>query len=272
MSDYDNGGELQPGWTLAFNGTGKPEEVRMPARDDTLGVPAVDGITFHRLEQSASNLGRHVLHDARSLAYDAAELLTSTGPLKTVLHECTVAPWDQGDIGSCTANAALGLLVTAPFAVSGRVFTEADAVALYSEETKLDDRQIPGHYPPEDTGSTGVWSMKALQARGLIRGYRHAFSLDTALKLLQQYPVSTGLPWFNSMFEVDADNVIKVDQASGLAGGHQIAIVGIDVDRKAVRVRNSWGTGWADGGYAWLRWDDWKTLLHLHGDVVVPVV
>ena len=269
---YDNGGDLLPGMTPVVNASGQPEPVHAAVKDDTLGVPAVEGVVFHRIEQSAANLGRHVLHDARSLAYDAAELLTSTGPLKTVMHACTVAPWDQGDIGSCTANAALGLLVTEPFAVAGRAYTEQDAVALYSEETKLDNRQIPGSYPPDDTGSTGVWSMKALKARGLIRGYRHAFSLDTALRLLQQYPVSTGLPWFNSMFNVDKDNTIDVDQASGLAGGHQVAIVGIDVDRKAVRVRNSWGAGWADGGYAWLKWSDWSALLRLHGDVVVPEV
>lgn len=241
-------------------------------KDDTLGVPEVAGQIFHLIEQSAANLGRHVLHDARSLAYDAADLVATRGPLKTVMHQCTVEPWDQGNVGACTANAALGILVTEPFAVAGRTFTEQDALALYAEETKLDNRQIPGSYPPDDTGSTGVWSMKALKARGFIRGYKHAFTLDTALKLLQQYPVSTGLPWFQSMFDVDADNTIKVDQASGLAGGHQIAIVGIDVDRKAVRVRNSWGTGWADGGYAWLKWSDWEALLRLHGDVVVPVV
>ncbi|MEU0797185.1 C1 family peptidase [Amycolatopsis sp. NPDC005961] len=241
--------------------------------DDTIGVPRVDGLTFHRLEQSAANLGRHVLHDVRSLEHDAAVLVAGrTAPLKTVMHRCTVDPWDQGDVGGCTANAAIGLLVTEPFAVAGRTFTEADALELYKEETRLDDSQIPGHYPAEDTGSTGLWSMKALKARGMIKGYRHAFSLGTALRLLQSWPVSTGVPWFNSMFNVDAHGFIKVDQASGLAGGHQVAIVGIDVDRKAVRVRNSWGTGWGDGGYAWLSWSDWKTLLHLHGDVVVPEV
>lgn len=33
---YDNGGPLQPGWNLAYNGTGKPENVRTSAQDDAL--------------------------------------------------------------------------------------------------------------------------------------------------------------------------------------------------------------------------------------------
>lgn len=34
---YDNGGELQPGWTSVYNGTGKPENVRTAAAEDALG-------------------------------------------------------------------------------------------------------------------------------------------------------------------------------------------------------------------------------------------
>ncbi len=37
-----------------------------------------------------------------------------------------------------------------------------------------------------------------------------------------------------------------------LVGGHAIAIVGYDDDKKAFRMVNSWGPGWADGGFLWL--------------------
>jgi hypothetical protein len=213
-------------------------------------------------------LGRHVLHDPRSREYDA-RAIERPRPLVTTLHACTVGPWDQGDIGSCTANAALGCLVTDP---NRGTYTEADAVKLYQAETQLDDSDIAGHYPPDDTGSTGLWSMKALQQAGVIRSYRHAFRLTTVLHLLLDGPVSTGVTWYESMFNVDADNTIVCDFGSQVAGGHQICLVGLDVDREAVRVRNSWGTGWADGGYAWLRWEDYDRLLADNGDAVVPVV
>src|SRR5207237_6942116 len=123
-------------------------------------------------------LGRHVLHDERSREFDAAEIARPR-PLATTIHDSACAPWDQGQVGSCTANAALGCLMTKPFWNGSWAFTEADALTLYGQETRLDDRQIPGEYPPDDTGSTGLWSMKALKARGLIRAYRRAFRLST---------------------------------------------------------------------------------------------
>lgn len=221
-------------------------------------------------------LGRHVLHDDRSLQYDARMLLDKLHPearyrpLKTVEHKCLVDPWDQGKIGDCTANAGFGLLMTEPFHRLHWHFTEPDCVKLYELETSLDDSQIPGRYPAQDTGSTGLWSMKALERLKLVTGYYHAFALRTVLNLLQQWPVSTGLPWYESMFDVDSDNVIQYSEGSGIAGGHQIALVGFDLDNQRIRVRNSWGTGWADGGYAWFKLGDYDALLHQDGDAVVP--
>jgi hypothetical protein len=227
---------------------------------------------FRQRDQTAGpyRLGRHVLHDPASRAFDAAHL-ERPRPLITTLHASRVPPWDQGDIGSCTANAALGCLVTAPNHCQ-RALDEDDARTLYRAETRIDDSRIPGHWEPEDTGSTGLWSMKALHQAGLISSYHHAFRLSTVLHLLLDRPVSTGVTWYESMFQVDDEHTIKVDFDSPVAGGHQVCLVGLDVDREAVRVRNSWGTGWADGGYAWLLWKDYDRLLMEDGDAVCPVV
>ena len=228
---------------------------------------------FQQLEQTSGpyRLGRHVLHDPRSRAYDALELARPR-PLVATHHQSVVPPWDQGQIGSCTANAALGALMTDPLHQPTWNFDETDAQNLYREETRLDDSQIPGHWEPDDTGSTGLWSMKALKAAGFISGYRHAFRFSTVLHLLLDRPVSTGTVWYRSMFDVDKDGVIQVDPSSGVAGGHQYLVVAIDPDRKRNLIRNSWGTGWALGGYAWLNWDDQDALLADQGDAVVPVV
>lgn len=241
---------------------------REHGRDFDLGVPHVTGQYFHQLEQ-APGLGRHVLHDARSLDYDAAEMVASVTSEKTTIHARYGEIFDQGDVGACTGMAALGLMNTEPFAGS-KLFTTQDALEFYSRETALDDRQIPGRYPPEDTGSTGLWSMKQLRADGLIPGYRWAFSLTTVKKLLQVSPISLGLPWFNSMFSVDRNGFMVVQSFTGLAGGHQIEAVGVDFERQAVLLANSWGDGWGQNGFAYLRFTHLDQLLKLHGDVSVP--
>lgn len=227
---------------------------------------------FQQLDQTSGvyRLGRHVLHDPRSKAFDA-RAIARPRPLVTTIHPSHTPPWDQGDIGSCTANAALGCLVTSPNRCH-RPLDEDDARILYRAETRLDDSQIPKHWEPDDTGSTGLWSMKALHQAGLIRSYHHAFRLSTVLHLLLDLPVSTGFTWYESMFDVDQDDTIKVDFNSRVAGGHQVCLVGLDVQREAVRVRNSWSTRWGAGGYAWLRFEDYDRLLMEDGDAVVPVV
>lgn len=212
-------------------------------------------------------LGRHQVHDERSRAFALEPRALPTSP---VLHTRRLPIFDQGELGSCTANAALGLLCTGPTDL-GKVWTEQDAVDFYSAETRVDDGMgIPGHYPPEDTGSCGLASMKLAKADGWITGYRHAFSLTTALGWLGTQPISIGIPWLNSMFEPNSSHVLPVLRHSGIAGGHQVCLDGIDPHHSRVRLANSWGAGWGDRGWAWLSYADLGWLLNQGGDAVTP--
>lgn len=222
-------------------------------------------------------LGRHQVHDALLPERDARKLsiLDRFLPIKSAAHKESQPVFDQGGIGSCTANAALGCLVTEPFTKTGVTYTEDDAVALYELETRLDDSQIPGTYPPEDTGSTGPWSMMALEQQGKIKSYHHTRNLHVALRLLNHGPISIGVTWYESMFTVfDQDGVkmITVDEHGEVVGGHQVCVTANDVERQRVLIRNSWGTEWGDQGHAWLSWNDLDLLLEDGGDVTQPVV
>lgn len=233
-------------------------------------VPVPNFRRFTENPDAPYRLGRHQVHDALPMELEAIEDLLS--PIRTVEHRETQPVFDQGRIGSCTANAALGCLACEPFARPGQSFTEADALALYEIETRLDDTQIPGQYPPDDTGSTGPWSMRALEKQGHIRTFRHTRALHTALRMLQHGPVSLGTPWFESMFTPGADHTIHVDEQSGLAGGHQVCVVACDAEQRRIRIRNSWGPGWGDAGHCFLSWDDLGLLLRQGADVVQPVL
>jgi hypothetical protein len=235
---------------------------------------------------SPRSYGRHVEHDPRSLAYALPVL--PRGALRSVRWTRRIPILDQLNLGSCTCNAGTGALGTdsagrtAPTAVtispagaaaSHGFFTsgehqldEAFAVRLYSLATRLDD--VPGQYPPEDTGSTSLGVAKALKALGLASAYRHAFSLDAVRSGLQTGPLLLGIPWYYSMETPEADGQIPLDPASGVAGGHEVLIDEYDAERDRFWIANSWGAGWGVGGRGYLTASDLQQLLAQQGDVV----
>lgn len=223
-------------------------------------------------------LGRHIRHDPRSLAYlyPAADL----GSLKSVRHERHIPVLDQGSLGSCTGNAAEGCVGTGAFLAAvpdgdaakptgDAAHDEVQAVALYSAATQLDD--VPGTYPPDDTGSDGLSVAKAAKNAGLISGYRHATSLEAALAALSSQPVITGVNWYDSFDNPDADGNISITASAVVRGGHEFVLDELDVPGKRVGFTNSWGESWGLSGRAYLSWDDFGRLLDEQGDVTVFV-
>lgn len=233
-------------------------------------------------------LGRHIEHDPRSLRYAHGVLPQSA--VKSVEWTRRIPVLDQGRLGSCTGNAATGLLGTdsagrtatttvtigaAGAAASHGLFTagehtldETFAVKLYSLATILDG--ISGQYPPTDTGSTGIGVAKALRALGLASGYTHAFSIAALNSSLQTGPVLIGITWYNSMFDPKSDGQIVVDPSSGVAGGHELELNAFDASTGEYRVPNSWNTSWGKNGYGYFTTAALTSLLSQQGDVTVP--
>lgn len=223
-------------------------------------------------------LGRHVNHDPRSRAYAVQPTATT---LVATRHAASIGILDQGQLGSCTGNAGVGAAYREPIVINaGQVFTwkayspdETGAVALYSEATKLDG--YAGTYPPTDTGSDGLSVAKALQKAGIISGYLHAFTLQSALLQLMTTPLITGITWYESMFDPDFSGLLTVDPNSGVAGGHELCVdeyVPASGSAPAmVGGPNSWGSMWGKGGRWYMTVEDWGTLLADDGDVTAFV-
>jgi len=233
-------------------------------------------------------LGRHVDHDPRSLAYAHGVLPQSA--IKSVDWTRRIPILDQGQLGSCTGNAATGALGTdsagrtaattvtisaAGAAASHGLFTagehildEAFAVALYSLATILDG--ISGQYPPTDTGSSGLGVAKALQALGLASGYTHGFSIAALNSALQTGPVLIGIPWLRSMFDTASDGRIIVTKTSPVDGGHELEMPRFDAATGEYWVPNSWNESWGQAGWGYLPAADLSWLLSQQGDVTVP--
>lgn len=162
---------------------------------------------------------------------------------------------------------------TAPKATaSSTLLTETDAVRIYEEATRLD--AIPGSYPPDDTGSSGLAVCKAAKREGRITAYRHAFSIHGALLALQAGPVITGVPWYEGFDSPDADGHVAI--AGQVRGGHEFEIVGFTpvgahyLDG-LVEAVNSWGAGWGKTGHFFFTARTWSELLAQSGDCTVPI-
>jgi hypothetical protein len=218
------------------------------------------------LHRRDSRLGRNVHHDSESRRY---EYRTSRSVPVSVRHQRRIPILDQGAIGSCTGNAGIGCLGTDPFyaTVKAPKFSEDEsgAVKLYSAATASDD--YPGQYPPDDTGSDGLTVAKVLTAAGEISGYQHTFSLDAALLALADYPLITGISWYEDMFNPGGDGLVAPTGA--LAGGHEIVVTEYNAARGWVGFDNSWGADWGVQGRFYMQAEDWGTLLSQQGDVIV---
>jgi hypothetical protein len=212
-------------------------------------------------------LGRHVEHDERSKAY----AITRQAGLPTnssFARHC--APFDQGELGSCTGNAMAGVLMTDPLWQPGRLLTESDAVRLYSEATHLD--KIRGSYPPSDTGSSGLAVAKAAKKEGWFTRYVHAFGLDDLLHGLSQRPGILGMNWYTSFDTPLATGECPLTAGATIRGGHEVQMFRLDVDAKRVWCYQSWGATWGglgDGTF-WFSFDTLQRLLNEQGDATFP--
>ena len=210
-------------------------------------------------------LGRHVEHDPQSRSFSAG-----TAVVKTVMYNRHGVPFDQGDLGSCTGNAMAGVLMTEPLWKPGRNLTEADAVKLYKAATKLDN--VPGTYPPTDTGSTGIAVMKAAVNAKYIAGYAHTFSLDQLLGSLSIRPGILGVNWYDSFYSPKSDGECPLTAGAKIKGGHEVQLIGIDTKKERVWCVNSWGATWGGkkNGTFYFSYKTLERLLGEQGDATFP--
>jgi hypothetical protein len=221
---------------------------------------------------SDPRLGRHVNHDERSRRFPYRGPVS---PPHAVRHERHVPVFDQGSLGSCTGNAAVGCLATGPLfatidesdADEVRNLDQASAVGVYKAATTIDP--FPGTYPPEDTGSDGLSVAKVLTNWGAISGYEHAFGLEQALAALMRVPVITGTVWMESMFQPTAEGLVRPTGAA--AGGHEYLMDEYDPVRGWVGFTNSWSSQWGLSGRFYMEAEAYGRLLADQGDVTVFV-
>lgn len=226
-----------------------------------------------RYDPSDPRLGRHVLHDSRSLSFQVQPESITT--LKSVRWPSRIPVLDQGNLGSCTGNATVNILATDQFLLTQVVrnllsATDADvdeklAVTIYTAGTLLDP--FPGSYPPTDTGSNGLSVAKAAKNMGLISGYEHATSMAAVLTALNKGPCMAGTVWKGDMFNPLSDGRIKI--TGSVEGGHEYKLDELDVENRRIWMLNQWNKTWGINGRAYFTWDDFASLMADDGDCTV---
>jgi len=227
-------------------------------------------------------LGRHV--DRRvPLVRAAGGPPPLSGVLKSVLHASGPGmPLNQGDTGSCTANALSGALNTIPHWSSGKpTLDETAALQVYS----LEEKDLTGTgYPPTDDGGSGVAVCEAAITLGWCSDYQVADGIQEALLALVLRPVIVGINWFTS-FDTPSgtDSLVAIAPGATVRGGHEVLATQLIVpegvtienltaslDQILVGFWNSWGTDWGTGGRFTMTAATLQQLLADGGDVAVP--
>lgn len=197
--------------------------------------------------------------------------------------------YDQGPIGSCTANALVGV-----FQFLDPTFLGSRLFLYYNERARDGD-------VPEDGGSTLSCGVETLHSKGLasdkawpyvpekftVKPTEEAYQEATAHKvsvsahviqemkalkacLASGYPMVVGIMLYNSFEseEVAKTGLVPMPDTDKeeLLGGHAVALVGYDDERKVWIMRNSWGSSWGHDGYFFLPYEYLLTDSNLASD------
>ncbi|HET7110237.1 MAG TPA: hypothetical protein VFI41_05160 [Gemmatimonadales bacterium] len=227
-------------------------------------------------EVEDSRLGRVVQFDERSRSFPMTELIAELEPAKA--YKPRSHTWncgvhlDQGQEGSCVGHAWAHELVAPPVVIEG--IDHDFARWIYKTAQKYDQWAGEAYEGTSTLAGAKVCAgrpPKMAEGRGLIGEYRWIFGdMDELIKTLGYFgPVVLGTNWYAGMMNTDKDGFVR--KTGSLMGGHCILIKGVTLTKKAVRLHQSWGESWGQGGDAWLSFADLEALLGEQGELCVPV-
>lgn len=221
---------------------------------------------IHEIPVEGKRLGRHVHHDSRSLAYQ----VRPAGTVVSKTWHRDIPVLDQGNLGSCTGNATVGVLGTDPFyaTLPGRTLDEAEAVALYSAAEVLDGGE---GLPSEDDGATGLSVSQAAKNAGLISGYLHMTSIAACHTAIASGPFIIGSDWYEGFDNPTPGGLVTI--SGQVRGGHEYECIGYDAATGLWELVNSWGSSWGVAGHFFYTSATFAALLAAQGDATafVPV-
>ena len=208
--------------------------------------------------------------------------LLKTLPASVDLRPFCPPIYDQGDLGSCTANALAAayefekMKQSQPYFMPSRLFIYYNERVL-EKTVKIDDgaslRDGIKTLNTQGVCPEDVWkyNIKKFATKPSCKSYRLAkknevkqyLSLNNTIFEIKQclangFPMAFGISVYTSFMsdEVARTGIVPMPGPDeSMEGGHAILGVGYDDSKKALIVRNSWGTEWGLQGYFYLPYD-----------------
>jgi C1A family cysteine protease len=198
---------------------------------------------------------------------------------KTVNLRSVMPPiYDQGDLGSCVSNATSACISYAHYKRTGKYFSLSRLFNYFTGRGLLSLEDNDPSYLTADSGLYIHTGFDAVKKYGAVAetGYVYNISKFAYLPpvniftsaaghnkviyssvdkilinikniLASKQPIAIGILVYENFFNDNTGNIPM--PAGDLLGGHAIVLTGYDDTKNIFHFRNSWGTGWGNGGY-----------------------
>jgi C1A family cysteine protease len=225
--------------------------------------------------------------DHRDFTYAAPTAVLKEMPARIDLRkQCPTTVYDQGNLGSCTANSIAGAIEfdqikqRQPHATPSRLFiyyneraiehsVQLDAGAQIRDGIKsvaklgvCPETMWPYDDTPPETEDSPCPTCKFAQKpsaacytaalKHQILVYRRVPQDLNSMKgcLASGYPFVLGFTCYSSLpFKSTTGEIPLPSSHDHAIGGHAVLAVGYDDAHHRILIRNSWGPGWGAGGY-----------------------
>jgi len=216
-------------------------------------------------QELQSKLGRIRVEDSKDNLYQIRSLLPKQLPGIDYKYWWPSGWWgNQGSFPHCVAYSWAHWLAEGPITQkdsrkNGK--EPIDTTYLYTEAQKIDQ------WPGQDYNGTSVRAgASILKKNGYISAYNWAWDIDTTINaLLTLGPVVVGTLWKRDMFFPNEKGIITA--TGDILGGHAYLLDGVNVKKKIIRIKNSWGREWGRNGFAYISFEDMGKLISEQGEV-----
>ncbi|MDH6128053.1 C1 family peptidase [Kitasatospora sp. GP82] len=241
------------------------------------------------LDLAALKAHRHAVHPSATADLNALAPFARTGaaPASADLSQYALSPGDQGQVGSCvtwaTGYSAYGVLMNeqaiggapmAPMFIYSQIAQGNDqgtyaSVALPMEQEQGIDTKSDYWQGDFDYTTQPDANERASAGQYKLSGFNElptsGSGAESAIKdaISRGMPVPIGFQVHQSFMDMDPQTAANYSYLPGdsgsdpVVGGHEVTIVAYN--DQGVRIENSWGSGWGDGGFFTVPWSFFNT-------------